>query len=54
MCAYYPQCDGSVWRDGWPWPRVLAIFRRIDPNLPDTPVRDTVYLAKVFANPPSH
>ena len=51
MCAYFPECDGSLVRDGWPWDRVLQIFRKVDSALPEMPERNTLYLSTLFSRP---
>jgi hypothetical protein len=48
MCAYFPECDGTLWRDGWAWSHVLARFRRIEAGLPDVPERGIHYLDALF------
>ncbi len=48
LCAYYPECDGLLWRDGWAWADILRRFKWIHTQLPDVPERDTVYLDALF------
>lgn len=48
MCAYFPECDGTLWRDGWAWSHVLTRFRRIEAGLPDVPERGIRYLDALF------